>query len=44
MRVCAAIVLSGQTKGEGEHDKGNRALFLSRQNKHPQFGAQLHLT
>lgn len=36
-------MLRGQTEGEREHDESNRALFLSGQDKHPQFGAPLHL-
>ena len=40
--MSVAIMLRRQTKDQGEHDEGNRALFLSSENKHFEPVAQTH--
>ena len=41
--MCAAIMLRRQPEHQREHDERNRALLLSREDKHPELGAQTHL-
>jgi hypothetical protein len=35
-------MLRRQTEHEHEHDKGDRALFLAREDKHPELRAPTH--